>query len=276
MFSLLEGAAAPVLEKIAQKRNLDLTDSERGALVQFVAFLAVRGPSFSDSQRNMYLEGYKLHLKTMAEHPEVMRKEFAKAGVTFDSQEEFEQTRDFILDIDNRGKMDLTGGRASFFKKAADTAMELTETLASTKSWHLLVANDERVFVTSDNPVTIQRPEHIPWHLAEGFIHGTILVTISPRVCLVMRSDPLRNEVHKIYEKDITYINRSVMKHAHRQVYSNLESRRIKQIRDLFQPGLESKVSAIKIKNTPYTMTRGLERDVESSIFKRLAMHPHP
>ena len=94
MFTLLEGAAAPALQKIAQERVLrNLNGDEYGALLQFVAFLATRGPTFEQISRNFYKEAFKLEMETRAQHPEILRKDFEKAGVTFGSEEEFEELK---------------------------------------------------------------------------------------------------------------------------------------------------------------------------------------
>lgn len=267
LFGLVETRAAPALEKISRQRNLDLTGTEYVGLAEFTAFLITRGPSFSEWQRNMTAEMWKWETKAKAVNPDGLRKTFAAAGVTFESEEEFWKMRDSMLNFEEHFTVTAEGGEGGLFVRAAQIALDLTELFMKKKSWHLLVSRGNRVFVTSDNPVVVQKMEGVPLHLAEGFGYGTVFLTISPKICLVMRSLPLKKEVIKIDDSDVDRINRSIMKATHRQIYSNLKSRDLKRMRDEFPPGQESHVTSSTF--GPYVMTRGLARDFELSLLAR-------
>lgn len=272
MFTLLEGAAAPALQKIAQEKTLQSLDgNEYGALLQFVAFLATRGPTFEQISRNLYKEAFKLEMETRAQNPEILRKDFEKAGVTFGSEKEFEEARRSLLDLDKLN-FQVTGGKGHFFKHAAETAEDITDIFLKEKGLFLLVSRDSRVFITSDNPVILQIPPDVPWHLAGGYKYGTILLTISPQVCLVFRSRPLNEEVIEVGAPQVDYINKSIMKRARRQIYSNLSSKNIKHRYDLTASGEDSKVSSHKMKHTPYVFTQGPAKDKELPLIDRYSM----
>lgn len=269
MFGIIEGAASPVLEKIIRQQNLNLTANEKGALVQFTAFLITRGPSFSDWLKNMTAEHHKWEMKFLAEHPDTMRERFNEAGIPFDNEEEFEKTRQALLDFDKHIKIEMKGGEGGLFKQAAEMAMDFAEMFSIGKSWHLLIVDCDRVFVTSDNPVVVQKTRNVHPHMASGYGYGTIFLTISPKICFVMRNQALLQEVIKVGRKEVDYINQSIIKNTHRQVYSNLKSRDIKRMRDKFLPGEASKVISTRIRSTPYVVTEGVERDFELPILER-------
>ena len=121
MFSQLEGAATPALNKITEHHNLSvLTGSEHGTLLQFLAFLATRGPTFSETQKNLHKEGFKTFMQAHAENPDILRSQSEKFGIVFNSEKEFEEMRKSLLNKDY--DFELTGGKAGFFKNAAETA----------------------------------------------------------------------------------------------------------------------------------------------------------
>lgn len=272
MFSLLEGAAAPILQKIAKQKVLEnLDNSEYCTLIQFIAFLATRGPTFENILRNNYKEAFKLTMEMRAKYPSSLRKEFSKAGVIFKNDEEFEEARKSLLNLDKLN-LQITGGKGYFFKHAAETAQDITDIFLKEKGLFLLVSRDSRVFITSDNPVILQVPPDIPSQLAGGYKYGTILVTISPQVCLIFRSRPLKRQVIEISPSQVDYINNSIMKSAKRQIYSNLSSKSIKQRYDLSTSGEDSKVTSHKMKYAPYIFIQGPAKDKELSIIDRHSM----
>ena len=223
IFSQLEGDAAPILQNISQQRTLgNLSKSDYVTLIQFIAFLATRGPSFTDIQKGLYKETFKLVMEGHAEHPDILREEFKKAGVVFNTEEEFQEMQKSLLDFDKHFKFQITGGKSRFFKQAAETAAEATDMFLNEKDGILLISNSERVFITSDNPVTIQVPPDIPWWLAGGYKYGTIFVPISPQVCFVLRSRPLNRRVIRLRASYVDYINNTIMKGARRQIYANI------------------------------------------------------
>lgn len=272
MFSQLEGDTAPILQKIARERTLDnLNGSEYGTLIQFIAFLATRGPTFENMLRNHYKEAYKLTMEVRAENPDALRKDFSKAGIVFKSDEEFEEARRSLLNLDKLN-FQITGGKGYFFKKATKTTQDIVNIFQREKGLFLLVSRDSRVFVTSDNPVILQVPPDIPWWLAGGYKYGTIIVPISPQVCLFFRSRPLKKQIIEIGPSQVDYINNSIMKSAKRQIYSNLSSKSIKQRYDLSNTGEDSKITSRKMKHGPYVFIQGPAKDKELSVIDRYSM----
>ena len=115
------------------------------------------------------------------------------------------------------------------------------------KSWHILIAPHNRQhFITSDNPVVIQEMEDCPTHLAGGHLYGTILLTISPKICLAFRSIPLLKQKIQLNKYDVEHINISIIKAAQRQVYSNINSNKIQVLCDKYLFGNQNKITTKK------------------------------
>lgn len=268
-----EGRVATVLNKIIQDEVLPEDESSRSEIAVFVSMLKVRSPFFTDWLCNMDAEQIKLYNKTLAEHPDALKKHFEDADITFSSDEEFEEMRKFALDPTGY-EVKMEGGKGHYFIQAMELSKEMYGILMSQKSWHLLIAPNEHHFITSDNPVVIQEPEDCPYEAgAGGFLNGTVILSISPRLCLVFRRIPLKTQKIKLNEQDIRAINKSIARGAKRQCYSHVCSKRIKSICDEEIPYDPSKVEIKKIVPfAPYYVTEGLKQYKEIKTLKKFEM----
>ncbi|MFA6429097.1 MAG: DUF4238 domain-containing protein [Patescibacteria group bacterium] len=268
IFSEHEGKTAPILNRIIQEELLPVDDESRSELAVFVSMLRVRGPSFSEWLRNMEAEHIKLFQQIQAEHPESLRENFEKAGISFSSDAEFEETRNFMLNPKNYN-VEMEGGEEHYFKQAMELSKELYKILMTEKSWHLLVAPDKRHFVTSDNPVVIQELEDCPPHLAGGFLNGTVLLTISPKHCLAFRRAPLNNQKILLSREDVNNINKSIARSARRHLYSHLDSKDLMTLCNELLVGDESRVTIKRLARfAPYYMSQGIHQDKETGGLK--------
>lgn len=265
MFGILETAACPVIKKIVRTKELKLDEKEKRALAQFIAFLAVRTLSFDAWQRNMTIELQKQLVAEMARNKDYFKTTLKRVGVKFKNEKELEDMRQSLLNFDKHFKVELKGGEGYFLKVAVELAMELTEILFN-KSWHLLISNTSRVFITSDNPVAIQKVRGVPFQLNSGFMYGTVLLTLSPSLCLLIRYKPLKEEILWVGRAQVDSINRSVMLKSGNFVYSNICSKSIKIIYDNIPAGQDRKVIIKKIRNTPYIISTGPELEPEAII----------
>ena len=264
IFSEHEGKVAPILGRIIREEQLPTDDESRSELAVFVSILRVRGPSFSEWLRNMDAEHIKLLQRIQAEHPESLRENFEKAGISFSSDEEFEETRNFMMGPENYN-VEMEDGEEHYFKQAMDLSKELYNILMTEKSWHLLVAPDKRHFVTSDNPVVIQELEDCPPLLAGGFLNGTVLLTISPKHCLAFRRVPLNDQKIMLGRDDVNNINKSIASSARRQLYSHLDSKDLTAVCNELLVGDESKVTIKRLARfAPYYMSHGIPQYKET------------
>lgn len=272
IFSEHEGAVAPVLDQILKNETLPQTAIDRSHVAAFVALSRVRCPSFSDWLRNMDAEYLKLFQQNISDYPDILREEFKKAGITFASDKEFEDVKNFIQDPE-KSQITMEGGEAHYFSQAMELGKEFYNILMTQKSWHLLIAPQKRHFITSDNPVVIQELHNCPSHLAGGFLNGTVLLTISPKLCLAFRRISLKNEKIQLNREDVNHINESITKAARRQIYSHIDSKDITSLcnKYLIEVGAESKLTTMRLaKFAPYYITRGMDQLKEVDTLKNL------
>lgn len=263
MFGILEAATCPVIKKIVRTKELELDEKEKGALAQFIAFFATRTLSFNAWQRNMSIGMQKQLMVGTAKNKDHLRASFERAEIKFKNEKELEEMRQSILDFDKHFKVELKGGEGHFFKVAAELAIELTQILFN-KHWHLLISNTSRVFITSDNPVAIQKVKGVPFQFNSGFMYGTVLLSLSPSLCLLIRYKPLKEKILHVGRIQVDSINKSVMLKSGNFVYSNISSKSIKDIYDDIPVGQDREVIIKKIRNTPYIISTGPELEPEA------------
>jgi len=263
MFGVLEAAACPVIREIMRTQELNLDEKEKGALAQFIAFLATRTISFDAWQKNMSMGMQKQLMLETARNQGHLKASFEKVGIKFKNEKELEDIRQSILNFDKHFKVEFKGGEGYFFKVAAELAMELTQILFN-KHWHLLISSTSRIFITSDNPVAIQKVKGVPLQFNSGFMYGTVLLTLSPSLCLVIRYRPLRKKIIHINRAQVESINKSIMLKSENFIYSNISLRDIKNIYDSVPEGQDREIIIKKIKNTPYIISTGPELEAET------------
>lgn len=255
-----EGFSTAVIENIIKNETLPETEEDCSHLAAFVATLRVRGPSFREWLQNMDAEQIKLLTRLQAENPEYLRAKFEEAGVAFESENEFEETRKLMLDGEGY-TVKMKGGEEHYFKQAMDLSKEMYRVFMTQKSWHLLTAPDKRHFVTSDNPVVIQEVESCPPDIAGGLLNGTVLLPISPKLCLAFRRMPLNREKIALFREDVDHINTSIAQAARRQLYSHTNSKDLARLCNKHLAGNESHVSVQQLaKFAPYYLTKGIDQ----------------
>ncbi len=95
-------------------------------------------------------------------------------------------------------------------------------------------------------------------------MYGTVLITLSPSLCLSIRYKPLRDKVIKTNRVRVDSINKSIMLKSGSFVYSNISSRDVKNIYDDVPAGQDREVIIKKVKNTPYIISTGPELELET------------
>ncbi|MFA4936814.1 MAG: DUF4238 domain-containing protein [Patescibacteria group bacterium] len=274
VFAEHEGAVATVLAEVIRSGNLPTTERERSDIAAFVSLLRVRGPSFNEWLQNMEIEHIKLFQQIQTEHADSLREEFKKVGVTFSSDEEFEEMRKFMHDPKNYS-IKMSGGEGHYFKQAMDLSKDFYQILMSKKSWHLLIAPHNRHFITSDNPVVIQEPVDCPPHVAGGVLNGTVLLTIAPKFCLAFRRMPLNSQNILLTRENVNHINRSIASVARRQIYSHLNSKDWAILCNEYLTGNESKVTIKRLAPfAPYYMAQSVPQLKEADGLKNNSVLP--
>ena len=228
-FSEIERMACPILKRIVNKKNIKVNKKEKGILSLFVSLLATRTPAFDSWQRGIEMEVTKKVMQKIAENPTALKSHFKKAGIKVKNDKEFEEMRELILEMDNHFQTELKGGKSYFFKRSMKLAFQPLASIFFYKKWHLLVNQTSRVFVTSDNPVAIQKSKGVPWQFNSGFAGGVIILSLSPHLCLLLRNTSLKEEIINVNRSQVERINHSIMLFSQNFIYTNLESKDIKQ-----------------------------------------------
>jgi len=104
----------------------------------------------------------------------------------------------------------------------------------------------------------------VPFNLNSGFMYGTVLLTLSPSLCLLIRYKPLKEKIIQVSRVQIDSINKSVMLRSGNFVYSNIASKSIKHIYDDIPVGQDREVIIKRIRNTPYIISTGPELESEA------------
>jgi Protein of unknown function (DUF4238) len=230
--SVLEGEAAPLINRIVtEAKALTFSWEEIETLSAFVAFLHVRGPSFRQRDINFKVGLLEGKLAEEYKDPELFREHMQKAGVTFDSEEEIEQMRKLYTDgISKHFTFKYGRQRQGYIlKEMFESAAMLTVTIFN-KKLEIIECADE-LFITSDNPLTLMQPVGMPLSEVRGFDNQIIVLPVSPKRCLVLdngnRSKTMN--VTGVDRQRVLNINGSTMFNAHREIYSNRNSKGIKK-----------------------------------------------
>lgn len=168
----------------------------------------------------------------------------SKAKVNFDDKEEGEKLRQSILDFDKHFKIDYSkkANNDTFLKQSLKLGVEIIPIIFN-KEWHILESSS-RIFITSDNPVTIIRPEGSSIFCGVGLANGHIAVPISPKRCLFLQNgdSSLHPTINKVSREQVDLINKHIMFYAHKFIYANLISRDIENNFNKTEKGKSEKV----------------------------------
>jgi hypothetical protein len=228
MFSMLEGNCEPIIEKIIKFESVDVVSEEEKILLSyFIAFLHTRNLSFLAQQKNTHTALMKTIMKINAEDKEIFREGLKKSKIKVDNNEEVESLRKSILNFDKEFKIEYPrAGDDYFIANGIEIGNKLVPYVFN-KSWGLVISNSSRVFITSDNPVILIKPETLPEFRGHGFINSHIYIPLSPKISLVLTTQKEDIDVVKIKREDVDYFNGLIMYYAHQFVYSNLLSKNI-------------------------------------------------
>lgn len=248
-FTQAEGLAAGPLKKVIETQDVDsLEDKELADLAVFIALLAVRTPGFINGMQSMEEESIKEFMALDAMDLPHFKKNLEKAGI-FLSDKELEEQQRFV--IEKRYSVSF-GNRGHFFAQGLEVAKDLAQWYYEQKHWHMLASNSDRVFLTSDNPVSIYRPVSIPRAMNAGYGNGTLLIPIAPKLALLLRDVPHRTKKIKLNDKRVDDLNKNTMKFSNNYVFSNLASKQIHQMYKGIGNKQFQKVNVVRHKFAPY------------------------
>lgn len=246
-FCELEGEYKKASDKLLQGKFNNFNNRDKIIMSEFIAYSYVRTPAFIDYVRILTFEKFKLDV------PQLIKKEGAlgelkRAGFKI-SEEEAQKIIDELPE--NLDNMKLEGDKWYFLTKALNQAPRLAR-MAYEKNWHILIANTNSAFITSDNPLIIWASRDFPIPQNAGFKYGTIVLTLSPKVSLMLRNCLLSDNVIGLTENQVDAINSSIMKNSDDCILSNIKSEKI-NTNYLFElKNRKGAVSVVKHKFVPY------------------------
>lgn len=224
--TLLEGKVAPLIKKLTITNYLKLTNGEKILLSCFISFLHLRNLSSKERLKNIYLEITKQVITKTTQNREFFKKHIKKAGIIIGGEKEIEEFRKFLLEK----KDELYFSDDSYFiVKSLALAQDIAPVI-SFKEWNILESDSSRVFVTSDNPVSLIRPRDLPKFNGVGFINGLITIPLSPKRCLFLKNEKSSKNITRVNRKYVDFINRHTAFYSHRYIYSNIKSRDIQNM----------------------------------------------
>lgn len=245
-YSKMESAVKPILSKIASGSTFNLTENERASLAVFIAHLHTRNASYRQKQKNIVAKDYELTGKRLAQNKEGFHS-FVKQNGKYKSLsvEEIEKMRQEMLKLGNELRIGATGGQEFFIKWALESA-QLYAPILLDRVWALCESSGPRVFVTSDNPLTLVRPTGKPEYLSDGILTAHIAFPVSPSRCLMIwllkGGDKDQCGIFRVDRNFVDYVNLHIMFYAHKDIYSNLKSKDIKKEFDQTKDGASEEI----------------------------------
>lgn len=243
-FSQVESNASNPLKKIINEENINLTDQELEHLSIFLAVLAVRTPGFIKSQESLREEAIKEFQAFQATNKDFLKRKYEEAGVKLtdqqlDEQQKFALKKEYSISFPN--------SKDFFLGTGLKYSMEFSEWYYQIKHWHLIIADNRDFFITSDNPFSVYRPVYVPPIYNAGYGNGTLIITISPKLALLLRDLPLKDKIIKVNSYFVKKINKNIIRFSDNYIYANKKSQKIetlfrKTARKAFQ---KSKVTRI-------------------------------
>jgi hypothetical protein len=243
MFSYMEGSVAPIIKNIINGTALiELTNEEHNILSEFVSFLHVRNLGFREKQKNIASSLISWDLKVLAQDEVRLKKALLETG---HHNEDIKKIKDYALNFDDH--FSVGWGRKNddyFLRQSLLLGLNINQIIFK-KDWHVLENETSRAFITSDNPVTLIRPENLPPFYGSGIANSHIVIPLAPRKALL-----LRNEYKKIAKPTVIKVNREfvqevndhIMFYAHKFIYSNYLSNDFKMGFNMTEDGDSERV----------------------------------
>jgi len=224
-FSQLEGEYKISSDKLLLNKNFNKFENrDRAVMSEFLAYSFVRTPAFIDRIRTLVLEVFKLHI--LADNEKEKTQLFEKLKKEFPAMTDDEAIKNINEFYSNTDQLKLKGGKWYFLKMALRQST-LLKKMAYEKKWHILIAEGNDFFITSDNPLVIQASRDFPVLQNAGFMNGTIILTLSPKIALLLRNNPSLSDVINLTKDQVDSVNKSVMKNSDDCIFSNINSEQL-------------------------------------------------
>lgn len=225
IFAELEGDVKPLIDRLVTVDSfISLSAKEFSLLSYFMALLYLRGRSFRAKAHNLRIELFKRHLMNEAKDPDSFKAMAHRAGYDI-GDEQLEVMRHSVSNFDDHFTLTIKRGEdTELLEMMFDLAKQIS-LLIFNKHWQLYDST-QKIFVTSDNPLTVMQYKNTPRADSNIFTNGIVAWPLSPSRCLLLepgRINP-RIMVSTVDRTTINNVNRTTMFNAHREVYSRFPS----------------------------------------------------
>lgn len=221
MFSIIERAAAKIIKKIEQEKELTIED--RNGLSLFLSLLYLRVPfakkQFEESTKSLY---ETIVRKTTAMTSNDSLKAFFKKQGKVLTDEEIDDMKNFAVD-EKRSKIEVDIPQEFWIKMMLKLSVKITPALEIT-DWEFRIAEKPFAYITSDNPFLLVPGRKMEKSEGLGLLtpDAKKIVPLTSKICLIMhepKEEPITvysNADKQFYNK----INRWVLRHSSRFAYS--------------------------------------------------------
>lgn len=225
IFAALEGDVKPLIDRLLTVNSfVSLSAEEFSLLSYFMALLYLRGRSFRAKAHNLRIELFKRHLMNEAKDPASFKAMAHRAGYEIDD-EQVEVMRHSVSNFDDHFTLTIKRGEDTELLEMIFELAKQISLLIFNKHWQVYDSR-QKIFLTSDNPLTVMQYKNTPRNEANIFTNGIVAWPLSPSKCLLLepgRINP-RIRVSTVDRATVTNVNRSTMFYAHREVYSRFLS----------------------------------------------------
>lgn len=222
-----ENPAAPIITKIIGMNHLALSEKEREDLAVFIAHLISRNPRYRVAQ-NKFLENGDAYLRFLDDEELFIKSMEDLGGTEEEARESLAVARQDPQAVKDRlvndvGELAVIGGLLAGMDNAP---------VVLSRQWQLIESNSSRVFVTSDNPVLAIHASGNLGNAPKSFFSEIVCLPICPSKALVLSRRSGFGKTLKVDREIVDRINKYSMHFAYSSVYSNLESKDIKEAFD--------------------------------------------
>jgi hypothetical protein len=225
IFAALEGDVKPVIDRLLTvDSSVSLSAGEFSLLSYFMALLYLRGRSFRAKAHNLRIELFKRHLMNEAKDPDTFKGMARRAGYEVDD-EQLDVMRDSVSNFDDHFTLTIKRGEDTELLEVIFDLAKQISLLIFNKHWQVYDST-QKIFLTSDNPLTVMQYKNTPRTDSNIFTNGIVALPLSPSRCLLLepgRINP-RIQVSTVDRATVTNVNRSTMVNAYREVYSRFPS----------------------------------------------------
>jgi hypothetical protein len=226
IFSRQAKESAQTIKKLLDSPRVDVTPKERKRLAAFIGTLGNRTPKTQERLHNQHSIIVESLEDFFSDKEEFYRSE--RAHGFSGTEDELEAVRLGLLESAKQNF--LQHDRTKTHDGLIGTALELaedTEAIIEGRNWRFLESTTSRVFVTSDNPVVLCRPEAESLWQPIGLRRGSVLLPLSPKRCLLVDDNQRGNTIIPIDREKADRINQLMMVNAYETVFGNLSSKTI-------------------------------------------------